>query len=1035
MTSPIKFTGLPVLSEGQLNGSDLLAIVDTSATASKQITMNVLAGFIYSSAQVTINSPTLISGLNSYLPAQGNSLNATKLWYGDQYRSGDYFLNYTNFSNKPVLPTDISDLNNKDDYVSLSSNSKLEVKGTAAIRTGELTTNNLSEGSLNKYYTDPKVLTVLNANFGELFNLYSNAFDGGAVTDSLVDVNGTFQNIAAGNTSNKILITDITVSPLSFKAGQRLRLYGARQEGASAITDVPTVAVAISSGFKAAGAVAGGGNPPEYTATIEYRVAYFDLQTGEIGQSSTVAAGSTVTVATDGVYTKENLYAAFNDSRFVTLTINANSTPAGKGILVYRKTDNDANHKLIAVLGSKDLGSPWADYHTYDATAWSGKNPTDNTYSTIAHFPLEAPTNANGLVGWTDVEIDQVEAVAGATSNFTITLTGPYTCNANGAVQICHNDTTLIQNAITTKNSVGIKSVNLNAKTYNVSTLSIPNNFGLVGVPNITKVRKLPFTGYINDSPDNALIKSSSNTNATGISFSGVDFDGNILNQYLVADVTDKTLNYLVTLGINPISILIDTCRFKNMIGGGIAAESPSEFKMNVSEVVNSGLSDRYEEQYSPLIVDAGSSTLVTGNRFENFPHHIDASVTQEGVFTNNVIKACGSGLFLYGATFVVSSPNILIGAANEFLSTPDVLNSEYDSINIPLARFAGAGDFLSDPLTYQENGAAFDITYTDQNSANATIVYRANLISNLSNGDSQIYGNRLGPAETGVAGRVDMPLIEGKRYRIGSPGNTDWRKVGAVANIAGIEFIAELSNLNSSPTLEKVGSTIESTTGHVTSTEFVGYMADASTQISPIAITNVPGGVDGTKGEFKFTILSSMKDSITSGVYSQGTLRAAYDGQVVANNRNVGSKHTGIGWSASVRRQVSSGSIQTVGSWASSATVGGETYRDFSVQVTDPKYISASTDPLIVGSHVIINNKSGFSTGLTNADNSDQCDPVYGVVQNIGSLADGNRLVTIRYYQSLATNVTAGAGVAAGTASGTLNIIDDFIMAQGLIK
>ncbi len=1019
----VKFTELPITNS--LAATDLLAIVDQTTTASGSITGRVLSNFIYSTEEVTANASTVITGLNGYLPVSGNGLSATKVFADGQYRTGDYLLNYTNATFKPTIPTDIKDLDNADDYVSVSSTTNdLIVQGNLS-SPANLTTNSLPEGSNNKYYDDSLVDLRLNARFGELFNLYSNAFDGGTVTDSLVDVPGIFQNIGAGNSSKEILVSNAVASSASFKAAQKLRLYGASGDNATLIGSPPTTSLERSTSFKA---TAGAG---EYLGTWEYRVAHFNLITGEIGPSS---AALSINFANDGSGTQEQLYSSFNNDHFIRLTIDGNNTPAGTGALVYRKTNSDTNHKLIAVLGSKELGSAWIDYHTFDATAWSGKNSSDNSYSSISHFPLIAPTLSTGLTGWTDVEI---ESVTTGQTHFTITLVGAgVTCNSGGAVQICHNDTILIQNAITSKNAVGIKSVNLNAKTYNVSSLSIPDNFGVVGVPNITKIKNLPFSGYIGTDPNNSVIVSSSTTNATAISFSGIDIDGNQLNQYLVSDVTDKTLNYLLDFGINPISTLIDKCRFKDMIGGGISAESPSEFKMNVSEVVNSGLSDRYEEQYSPLIVDAGSSTLVTGNRFENFPHHIDASVTQEGVFTNNVIKACGSGLFLYGATFVVSSPNILIGAANEFLSSPDVLNSEYDSINIPLARFAGAGDYLSDPFTYQEDGAAFNLTTTFEASSNASIVYRANLVSILSStGAGQIYGHRIGPAQYGIAGRTDLPLIEGKRYRIQEVGNTDWRKVGAVANKVGIEFIAELgtgtARLNSSPTLEQVGSTSASTTGYVESEEFVGYMADATTQRIPIEITNVTGGVTPANGEFKFSIPVAVKNEIEAGFYSQATLRGYYATELAASRRLAGSSHDGIAWSASLRRQVVSGNITTQGSWAADGSDAFGSYRDFAVSVSDPQYI-------IVGSHVIINNKSGFSTGLTNVVVGDVCDPVHGIVQTIGALVDGNRLITVRYYKGLAAHTAdggaSGATAGAGT-DGTLNIIDDFVMAQGLIK
>ena len=85
---------------------------------------------------------------------------------------------------------------------------------------------------------------------------------------------------------------------------------------------------------------------------------------------------------------------------------------------------------------------------------------------------------------------------------------------------------------------------------------------------------------------------------------------------------------------------------------------------------------------------------------------YVDA--VSKGIVTPNVIDNCGAGLFAYGATKVVLSPNVLLGPANEFLQNPDVFNSEYDSINIQIEANV---DFNSPNYTYQESGVLFDFT------------------------------------------------------------------------------------------------------------------------------------------------------------------------------------------------------------------------------------------------------------------------------------------------------------------------------------
>ena len=111
---------------------------------------------------------------------------------------------------------------------------------------------------------------------------------------------------------------------------------------------------------------------------------------------------------------------------------------------------------------------------------------------------------------------------------------------------MAHNDTSLITAAISSKSTSGRRSLSLNAKTYNATHISVPDDFGLVGTANITKIKKLPWSGYNGANADNSLVKSTQPTNAQNISFVGVDFDGNLLNQYLLNDDSDPSLNFLV---------------------------------------------------------------------------------------------------------------------------------------------------------------------------------------------------------------------------------------------------------------------------------------------------------------------------------------------------------------------------------------------------------------------------------------------------------------------------------------------------------
>ena len=228
-------------------------------------------------------------------------------------------------------------------------------------------------------------------------------------------------------------------------------------------------------------------------------------------------------------------------------------------------------------------------------------------------------------------------------------------------------------------------------------------------------------------------------------------------------------MNYLLDFGINSKSLLLDRVRITNAPAGGIWATSPVELKMNTSEIINSGVTDRYN--YSPLVADNGQDTMIVGNRFQNYTDFIDTSVTNKGIVANNVIDNCGSGLFVYGSVFFISSPNVLMGPAQEFLPTPDILNSEYDLINLDLSSAQDQVSAFNSPIhVYQENGAVFDLSAT-AGSINS-VEYRAFYLSKAAAGVEEIYGTST------TAGS----FIEGKRYTILTLGNTSQAQWTAAA-------------------------------------------------------------------------------------------------------------------------------------------------------------------------------------------------------------------------------------------------------------
>ena len=1035
-----KISQLPSITDSGINTSDLFVITDVSESTSSKITFENVTNAVLSDANIEARIGTVrekLNAINVNIPGMGNQLNATGLFYDSAYRDGSYFLNWANVLQKPFIPTDITDLTNTSNFTSFdSAQVKLRVIGTAdnGATPITITTDYIDEGNNNLYYTGDRVELKVSAMFGSLFNEYSDTFDGGQVIDSLEDVQGTFQGVS-NLQSAVIRISDTSLAKHYF-VGNTLRLYGASEE-ADQINTTPTnvsISVQGQSGFAE-------GTSSSHR-TFAYKFAYFDAKDGHVGQCQSTPLIKSVEYTPDQGSSYLDPLPFFNTNNFIRFT--GLSAGDQQGILCYRSID-DGPYKLRAVLGPKDFsGGVWQDYHLFDYTPWGGKDSSDNTYNKITHFSLTAPDAPSR--GWVDVPIKSINTTAGY---FEITLgdsTAPaqetYLVYVNpnpSTVTIAHNDTSKINESIQSRSVAGNKSVTLNGKTYMASHILLPNDFGIQGTANVTKIKKLAWSGMSGESYDNSVIRTQVSAGAETISLYGIDFDGNITNQYLVNDTNDNSLNFLLDFGVVPADILIDRCRIRNVIGGGIYANSPSLLRITTGEIMNSGVSDVHP--FNPLYASDGDGTIITSNRFENFADSVDVSVTTEGMIASNIIKACGSGLFVAGSTFMVSSPNVLIGAANEFLSSPDILNTEYDSINIPLAQFMDNDAYQSDDYVYQENGEPFSLRYTSVGQQ-GELVYRLNLIQQLVDGSTQPYAIQAGPSvyDTNTSPVQGIPFILNKRYRITAVGTVNWRAIGAKVGMIGEYFTYN-------------GVTVTGSSGTATADDFAGL----SSQNPPVIVDVSKTPAERDQGLFKFKITEddNSKSMLYTGIFSPAQLQQRYDARVAANTVGfpAGSQHIGVAWSASYRNYASLGAIQS-GYWlvyqagADTTIAGGNKTTDDTSLKDSPEYRMIINNPLNLtsGMEIVINAHTNFS-----AVGASIPGPVYGRISETPASIEGQpnqKSVIVKFYNLLGgggngnaadnagvTSVTAGDLAKGANGTGTINTVDDFVIAQGLIK
>jgi hypothetical protein len=539
--------------------NDLFLLSDVDQSQSKKVTLSTLKDAIIDASTFTRNRSLIVAALNGTeatpSTANSNGLRASSLFVpttdtSGTYQPASYFLTYSNLAGRPVIPTRLDQLTNSTGCVRYSTSSgKMIYDVDTSI---QMSSDFVNEGLNNLFFTDARVDARVNELFPELFNIFSSTFDQGGVVDSLISQPGVFIATAVPGvqTQSKIIRIIDNTKRQNFLENQYLRLYCASARY-SATTNLTVLELNIR-GFLDTAAETGRPAPVKFS----YKITEFDIQTGDISPASAAVSKDIRTPA--NLAASVTTLQAFNSTNFIRLSFTG--TPVGKVIAVNRQVANTGNFKLIAILGRKevDVGS-WIDYYTYDYTSWSGKSAIDNSFTSIIHFPLTAPDQVRR--GWVDRRITKIDERA---NYFDITLDDSVFVNPGLSVSVCHNDTSIIRDAINSNSVAGKKSIILNAKTYNASQLALPNNFGFVGTPYITKIKKLPWSGGEAGIENSKLITTLSPIDSTGISIVGVDIDGDFQNQFLFADSTTPNRNFLLDFGIGTNSLLIDKVRVTN---------------------------------------------------------------------------------------------------------------------------------------------------------------------------------------------------------------------------------------------------------------------------------------------------------------------------------------------------------------------------------------------------------------------------------------------------------------------------------------
>ena len=511
------------------------------------------------------------------------------------------------------------------------------------------------------------------------------AVPGGGTLDSLrlrsygISNDPTLYSGTGSIVSNKLRVSGISTT--RFLVGEKVKLFGVTLASDSAsIGNVPA-----GCSFSKVGNTSSG-------STYRYWLAQYDYRNGKVGASSQITPNEGVTMTTLG---------NFNDSDHIALTIERTQTTFG--ILVYRsETSNIADAKLVAILGPKELGGAtsgivWKDYGSYERTEWSSKTAKNEFDEDQIHFPNTASVDAKK--GWA---IDSIVSIG---SGF-IDVNNNYTLNTTPTVKVVHDNTYAFVDAINAAIDGDVNSLVLPSGTYLTQSINIPTGFNLKGEGRSTVIKRQYFANDLTDGGGNSL-----NFNGKLISIDGtpdnitlqnLTIDGNNTNNILFDGELDNYLVYFENIS----SSLISDVEIKNSPGNGLYVYNSKRLSINGSSFVDGGLTDRYP--FYPINAQESEVLRINNCLIENYSGSVDVSVTSIASINGNIIRNSGTGLRIYAASKINTSNNIILGPSDEFVPTPDIYDSDFNSVNITVQKNV---NFTSPVFLYLENGQPKDLS------------------------------------------------------------------------------------------------------------------------------------------------------------------------------------------------------------------------------------------------------------------------------------------------------------------------------------
>ena len=290
-------------------------------------------------------------------------------------------------------------------------------------------------------------------------------------------------------------------------------------------------------------------------------------------------------------------------------------------------------------------------------------------------------------------------------SQYNLNNTAGFGTNTN--VKVVHDNTYGLTLAVDDILAKGGSYINIPSGTYLAQKLLRPTAFTVKGSGKNTILKQQYYATDTTDGEGNSLAFDNNFvgigvTNGTDITIDNLTIDGNNSNN-IRFELDDD--NYMVYFkGVS--SSLFKSIELRNSPAHGMLLKESTRVSVENSSFVDGAATDRYA--YEPINAQESTVLRINDSLFENYPGPVDVSVTSVVSTGGNIIRNCGTGLRTYATGKITTSNNIILGPSDEYIPSPDIYDSDFNSINVTIDR---AADFVGPVMQYIEDGDAKDIS------------------------------------------------------------------------------------------------------------------------------------------------------------------------------------------------------------------------------------------------------------------------------------------------------------------------------------